>query len=90
MSEAAKRTRGKSEKRRRKEREEKFFGLVDRAQELVEETINSGEHDIKDLKQITGALKDLKDLLFDKADKGGEKGEEMVIKIEGDVEQCSP
>lgn len=85
MSDTVKRPRGKSEKQQQKEREEKFFSLIDRAQELVEAEMRN-EHDIKDLKQITGALKDLKDLIFDKADRSTEKEKNMVIKIEGDVE----
>ena len=88
MSETEKRPRGKSEKRRKKEREEKFFSLVDRVQTLIEQTIEEGEHDMKDLKQITGALKDLKDLIFEKSDRSAENSEGMTIKIEGDVEEC--
>lgn len=72
-------------KHRRKEREEKFFFLIDRAQELIEAEMQN-EHDIKDFKQITGALRDLKELIFDKTDKSEEKERDMVIKIEGDVE----
>ena len=86
MSDTAKRPRGKSEKRRQKEREERFFSMVDRVQELIEQALGEEGRDIKDLKQITGALKDLKDLIFDKAEKNGEKDEQMVIRIEGDVE----
>ncbi len=71
-----------------KEREEKFLSLLDRVQGLVEEAIGEEEHDIKDLKQITGALKDLKDLIFEKADRNAENREGMTIRIEGDVEEC--
>jgi len=85
MSDTVKRPRGKSKKQRQKEREEKFFSLVYKAQELIETEMHN-EHDIKDLKQITGALKDLKDLIFDKTDKNSEKEKDMVIRIEGDVE----
>ena len=55
-------------------------------QELIEQALGEEGRDIKDLKQITGALKDLKDLIFDKAEKNGEKDEKMIIRIEGDVE----
>ena len=85
MSEEAKRTRKRSAKALQREREEKFFSLVDRAQTMLSLAM-AEEHDIKDIKQITGALKDMKDLIFDKAGKGEGRDESMVIKIEGDVE----
>lgn len=90
MSDRARHTRGKSAKTKKREREEKFFALVDRTQELIELAMDGEGCDLKDLKQITGALKDLKDLLFDKGERCGENNEKMVIKIEGDVEECSP
>lgn len=85
MSEETKRPRKRSAKSLQREREEKFFSLVDRAQAMLSLAM-SEEHDIKDIKQITGALKDMKDLIFDKGGKGEGKDESMVIKIEGDVE----
>ena len=87
MTDNGKRTRGKSVRTKKREREEKFFSLIDRAQELVEEAIGSGEVDLRDLKQITGTLKDLKELLFDKDERSGESTEKMLIRIEGDVEE---
>ncbi|MDO4982744.1 MAG: hypothetical protein Q4E35_04210 [Eubacteriales bacterium] len=80
------RTRGKSPKKRQKEREEKFFTLVDEVSELLERAMKSDEVDTKDLKQITGALKDLKELIWEKNAKEDDKNEGMTIKIEGDVE----
>ena len=88
MSENGKRTRGKSAKTKKREREEKFFSLVDRTQELIEQAMDEEGRELKDLKQITGALKDLRDLLFEKEERGGGNGEAMLIKIEGDVEEC--
>ena len=85
MSEETKHPRKRSAKALQREREEKFFSLVDRAQTMLSLAM-AEEHDIKDIKQITGALKDMKDLIFDKAGKGDGKDESMVIKIEGDVE----
>ena len=86
MSEAAKRTRGKSARTKKREREEKFYSLVDRTQELIEQAMDEEGRDLKDLKQITGALRDLKDLLFEKEERSGGNGEPVLIKIEGDVE----
>ncbi len=80
-----KKPRKRSAKALQKEREELFFTLVDRAQTMLSLAM-AEERDIKDIKQITGALKDMKDLIFDKAGKGEGKDEGMVIKIEGDVE----
>ena len=85
MSEETKRPRKRSAKALQREREEKFFSLVDRAQTMLSLAM-AEEHDIKDIKQITCALKDMKDLIFDKAGKGDGRDESMVIKIEGDVE----
>ena len=87
MSDSARRTRGKSAKTKKREREEKFFTLVDRTQELIEQAMDEEGCGLKDLKQITGALKDLKDLLFEKDERAGENAETMTIKIEGDVEE---
>lgn len=86
MSETAKRPGRKSAKTIQREREEKFYALVDRAQTLIELAMPEDGRDIKDIRQITGALKDLKDLIWDKSGKGENKEEGMVIKIEGDVE----
>ena len=87
MTEGTKHGRGKSAKTKRREREERFFALVDRTQEMIERSLDE-ECGLKDLKQITGALKDLKDLLFEKEEHSGGNGEQMTIKIEGDVEEC--
>ena len=87
MSEAARRTRGKSAGTKKREREDKFFALVDRTQEMIGQAMEE-ECGLKDLKQITGALKDLKELLFEKEEHSGGNGEQMTIKIEGDVEEC--
>ena len=87
MSEAARRTRGKSARTKKREREERFFALVDRTQELIEQAMDEEGCGLKDLKQITGALRDLKELLFEKDERGGGNGEQMTIKIEGDVEE---
>lgn len=87
MSEAARRTRGKSAKTKKREREERFYALVDRTQELIELAMDEEGRELKDLKQITGALKDLKDLLFEKDERTGENTEQMTIRIEGDVEE---
>ena len=86
MSDAAKRPREKSAKRKQKEREERFFALIDRAQERIGQAMDGEELDLKDLKQITGALKDLKELLFDRDERSGENREEMLIRIEGEAE----
>lgn len=86
MTDNGKRTRGKSVRTKKREREEKFFSLIDKAQELIEQAMDGEERDLKDLKQITGALKDLKELLFEKEERPGGGGEQMLIKIEGDVE----
>ena len=87
MTDAARRTRGKSARTKKREREEKFFSLVDRTQELIEQAMDEEGCGLKDLKQITGALKDLKDLLFEKDERSGEGTEQMTIRIEGDVEE---
>ena len=87
MSDTARRTRGKSARTKKREREEKFFSLVDRTQELIEQAMDEEGCGLKDLKQITGALKDLKDLLFEKDERSGEGTEQMTIRIEGDVEE---
>ena len=87
MTDAARRTRGKSARTKKREREEKFFSLVDRTQELIEQAMDEEGCGLKDLKQITGALKDLKDLLFEKDERSGEGTEQMMIRIEGDVEE---
>lgn len=87
MSEAARRTRGKSAKTKKREREERFYALVDRTQELIELAMDEEGRELKDLKQITGALKDLKDLLFEKDERTGGNTEQMTIRIEGDVEE---
>ena len=87
MTDAARRTRGKSARTKKREREEKFFSLVDRTQELIEQTMDEEGCGLKDLKQITGALKDLKELLFEKDERTGENTEQMTIRIEGDVEE---
>ena len=87
MSDAARRTRGKSARTKKREREERFFALVDRTQELIEQAMDEEGRDLKDLKQITGALKDLKELLFEKDERTGENTEQMTIRIEGDVEE---
>ena len=87
MTDTARRTRGKSARTKKREREEKFFSLVDRTQELIEQTMDEEGCGLKDLKQITGALKDLKDLLFEKDERSGEGTEQMTIRIEGDVEE---
>ena len=87
MSDTARRKRGKSAKTKKREREEKFFSLVDRTQELIEQAMDEEGCGLKDLKQITGALKDLKDLLFEKDERSGEGTEQMTIRIEGDVEE---
>lgn len=76
----------KSKVRMQKEREEKFFELVDGVSRLIESAIQAEETDIKDLKQITGALKDLKELIWEKNSKEDDRNEGMTIKIEGDVE----
>lgn len=86
MSESTKRPRGKGAKALQKRREEKFYALVDKAQSLIELAMQEDGREIKDIKQITGALKDLKDLIWDKGGRNEEKSEGMVIKIEGDVE----
>lgn len=88
MTEPTRHGRGKSAKTKRREREEKFFSLVDRTQELIEQAMDGEGRELKDLKQITGALKDLKELLFEKEERSGGNGEAMLIKIEGDVEEC--
>ena len=59
---------------------------MDRAHALIELAMPEDGRDIKDIRQITGALKDMKDLIWDKGGKGESKEEGMVIKIEGDVE----
>ena len=87
MTDAARRTRGKSARTKKREREEKFFSLVDRTQELIEQAMDEEGCGLRDLKQITGALKDLKDLLFEKDERSGENTEQMTIRIEGDVEE---
>ena len=87
MSDTARRKRGKSAKTKKREREEKFFSLVDRTQELIEQAMDEEGCGLKDLKQITGALKDLKDLLFEKDERTGGNTEQMTIRIEGDVEE---
>ena len=87
MSDAARRTRGKSARTKKREREERFFALVDRTQELIELAMDEEGRELKDLKQITGALKDLKELLFEKDERSGENTEQMTIRIEGDVEE---
>ena len=89
MSEAARRTRGKSTKTKKREREERFYALVDRTQELIELAMDEEGRELKDLKQITGALKDLKDLLFEKDERTGGNTDQLTIRIEGDVDvQC--
>ena len=87
MSDTARHTRGKSARTKKREREERFFALVDRTQELIEQAMDEEGRELKDLKQITGALKDLKELLFEKDERTGENTEQMTIKIEGDVEE---
>ena len=87
MSDTARHTRGKSARTKKREREERFFALVDRTQELIEQAMDEEGRELKDLKQITGALKDLKELLFEKDERTGENTEQMTIRIEGDVEE---
>ena len=87
MTDNGKRSRGKSVRTKKREREEKFFSLIDRAQELIEQAMDEEGCGLKDLKQITGALKDLKDLLFEKDEGSAGSGEQMTIRIEGDVEE---
>jgi len=58
--------------------------LADAAAELLQQTIkNTDPHalDFKDVKQLTGALKDLAELM-DQNSGGGDEG--LVIRIEGD------
>ena len=78
--------RKKSKAKKQREREEKFYELVDDVSTLIERAMRADEIDTKDLKQITGALKDLKDLIWEKNPKEDDKNEGMTIKIEGDVE----
>lgn len=75
----------KSAKRLRKEREENFYRLTDKVCVLLEKALSAEETDCKELKQITGALKDLKELIWDKGDKSEGAAEPMTIRIEGDV-----
>lgn len=65
------------------ERCRRFMDMTDAAVELVGRTIDEAEHDPKLLRHITGALKDLKELIdeppgaADTAENGG-----IVIRIE--------
>ena len=59
--------------------------LAGAAAELLRQTIkNTDPHtlDFKDVKQLTGALKDLAELMEQGAEGGGDGG--LVIRIEGD------
>ncbi|MGI5976170.1 MAG: hypothetical protein ACOX68_00540 [Candidatus Limivicinus sp.] len=61
----------------------KFADLAGKLAELLNEAIKSADPaDLRDIKQLTGALKDLKELMQD--DEGKPENEDIVIRIEGD------
>ena len=72
--------------RKRKELERRFLELTERLAELIGQAMEAESVDVKDLKQLTGALKDLRELLGEGETKTEAKEEPMVIRIEGDVE----
>ena len=72
--------------KRQREREKRFLELTDRLAELIERAMDAENVDTKDLKQITGAMKDLRELIWDREAKTETKDETMVIKIEGEIE----
>lgn len=74
-------TGGKENKAKRCRR---FMDMTDAAVELVGKTIDEAEHDPKLLRHITGALKDLKELIDEPpgAEETAENG--IVIRIEGE------
>ena len=72
--------------RKQREREKRFLELTDKLAELIGQAMEAESVDTKDLKQITGAMKDLRELIWERETKAEEKGEPMVIRIEGDVE----
>lgn len=65
------------------ERCRRFMDMTDATAELIGRTIDEAEHDPKILRHITGALKDLKDLIDEPpgAAKDGDGG--VLIRIEG-------
>ena len=72
--------------RKQREREKRFLELTDKLAELIGRAMEAESVDTKDLKQITGAMKDLRELIWERETKTETKSEPMVIKIEGDVE----
>ena len=72
--------------RKRKELERRFLELTERLAELIGQAMEAESVDVKDLKQLTGALKDLRELLGEGETKAEAREEPMVIRIEGDVE----
>lgn len=72
--------------RKQREREKRFWELTDKLAELIGRAMEAESVDTKDLKQITGAMKDLRELMWERETKTETKSEAMVIKIEGDVE----
>lgn len=80
MSEGKKRR--KSSLKIQREREENFIRLTDEVCRLLERKLQCEQLDVKDLKQATAALKDLRELIW--SGKEEENGA-MTIKIEGDV-----
>lgn len=66
----------------------RFMDMTDAAAELIQSTISAAApDDPKALRAITGALKDLKDLI-DEPPGAAKDGGEIVIRVEGDVPEA--
>ena len=66
----------------------RFMDMTDAAAELIQSTISAAApDDPKALRAITGALKDLKDLI-DEPLGAAKDGGEIVIRVEGDAPEA--